>query len=540
MDQAEKSDVQIGDADPRSAPTTRSGAVSTGLTRPQSTPHGLDRQSSFSKSAELGRKLFTNFQSIQSSTAEKWLKEKKSKGGGIKNLLKAESPRLGLKYRVVAPIACGMSAVVCKGQMVSTGQPVAIKFMRLSAKSDKFHDDLKRRTCVLEAEIQLQCSHPNVVTLYDFSLSKDYAIYVMEYVPNTLLGAIVKRNSQQRYSESETARYIKGVALALKHCHAQGVVHLDVKLDNILCTSSGEVKLCDFGVATRVSRPGQKVKRSQAAPMFCPPEILREQSCSTKADMWALGVVLYMLLCGYPCFPEKDLNKRILTARYTFPINHWSNVSVMARDLVSRLLVIDTSVRYSAEQVLEHPWIKALDSYSPKVPDAPTREFSEFNSFYGPSNEKLLKMMQVPKKATQFLRELHLSRQMEKTGAGKSFAKLVQVWGEDVLDAVDKGIDELSGNLSAIDSDSFIAKKLSPFAQQFVINKASKQANHKAKTEPWDDSGQQRIRTHMGHATGEAATVPNNVNPKLLQRQQSYNVIPKQPLAWIKDEEAVT
>lgn len=308
--------------------------------------------------AAKGRKLFSDFHEAQAEYAKRWGQSRGEEG--VAGLFKTEAPRLSKAFEIIQAEAAGVTAVVFRAREIKTGQIVALKFVRIQVKG--LSDESRRKDCKEEARLQRLCEHTNVVKLIDFEMGRKFAIFVLEYVKQTLLQNIVCCNENERYCERTAAKYIRDLALALKKCHEKGVVHMDVKLDNILCTEDNVAKLCDFGVAEQMLHPNSPIRRHVAAPLFAPPEVYTSGYCNTAADMWSLGVVLYILLCGYPPFKETELQERIVRARYVFPERDWSQVSVMARDLISRLLVLDIAHRYTAEQVLEHPWIEALDN----------------------------------------------------------------------------------------------------------------------------------------------------------------------------------
>lgn len=299
-------------------------------------------------------------------------------------LLESPSPHLYNEYEVVEPIACGTSALVCKLRSRTTGAVFAGKFARLGSSMQGRARRLMQFR--LEAKIQRLCECENVVKLIEYQELKDFAVFIMEYIPTTLLRQTVESNKSHKHPELQAAIHIRSIATALKRCHSQGVVHLDVKLDNILCTYDGKAKLCDFGLAGF-----SPVRRTEATPLFCPPEVLTVGICTTKADTWSLGVVLYILLCGYPPFQptsKHTLEEQITSARYTFRSSDFSGVSGLARDLVSRLLVLDVETRYSAEQVLEHPWIVASIE-GEKALNLLAREYGYFSSSQPKTAEKI-------------------------------------------------------------------------------------------------------------------------------------------------------
>ncbi len=136
----------------------------------------------------------------------------------------------------------------------------------------------------------------------------------------------------------------------------------DLKPENILYSSpedSAVLKIADFGLATLL-RPNQMMNVACGTPGYVAPEILRGVAYGKEVDMWSIGVILYILLCGFPPFYD-DNNKKlfalIINANFSFPDPYWSNISPSGKDLVSKLLVVDPAKRLNAEQTLAHPWM---------------------------------------------------------------------------------------------------------------------------------------------------------------------------------------
>ena len=154
---------------------------------------------------------------------------------------------------------------------------------------------------------------------------------------------------------------------ALEYLHGKRIVHRDVKADNLLLTRSKHsdrmtVKLADFGLARRLPENSDAICcAASGAPLFLAPETILEDMIGQPVDMWSCGVILFILLAGYPPFwssNDEKLLLSILQGRYSMPSPYWDNVSNEAKDLVQRLLVVEPSQRLTASEALKHPWIQ--------------------------------------------------------------------------------------------------------------------------------------------------------------------------------------
>ncbi|KAH0460587.1 hypothetical protein IEQ34_011250 [Dendrobium chrysotoxum] len=208
-----------------------------------------------------------------------------------------------------------------------------------------------------EVEIMQHISgHPNVVTLKAVFDDSECVHLVMELCSGgRLLDQMVKEG---RYSEQRAANLLRDLAFVIKYCHDMGVVHRDIKPENILLTVSGKMKLADFGLAVRVAN-GQRLYGIAGSPAYVAPEVLSGQY-SEKVDIWGAGVLLHALLVGALPFPgtsREAIFEAIKTMELNFHGGIWDSVSLLARDLLSRMLTRDVSSRLVADEILRHPWI---------------------------------------------------------------------------------------------------------------------------------------------------------------------------------------
>lgn len=213
-----------------------------------------------------------------------------------------------------------------------------------------------------EIEIMRKVDHPHVIKLYEIFEEPKKIHLVMELVTGgELFDRIVEKG---QYKEADAATTIQTLSQALEYLHERNIVHRDLKPENILYASKAEdapIKIADFGLA-RVVSPSDMMKTACGTPGYVAPEILKNKGYQSGAvDMWSAGVILYILLCGFPPFYDDDmpaLFDQILHARYDFPSPWWDNITENAKDLVKKLLTLEPTERYTATKVLNHPWIR--------------------------------------------------------------------------------------------------------------------------------------------------------------------------------------
>lgn len=166
------------------------------------------------------------------------------------------------------------------------------------------------------------------------------------------------------YSEKQAAELIKSVAGAIKYLHGIGIVHRDLKPENLIYASTmkdAPIKITDFGLA-KLRDEGEEKTMSTACgtPGYVAPEVLKNEPYGPAVDMWSVGVILYILLCGFPPFYHEStsaLYKQIKKGSYDFPPPYWTEISEAAKSLVSGLLTVNPKNRLTPQGVLDHPWI---------------------------------------------------------------------------------------------------------------------------------------------------------------------------------------
>merc|ERR1712073_288940 len=183
-----------------------------------------------------------------------------------------------------------------------------------------------------------------------------------------LFESVVKKRC---YTETEAANVIRQVARACQYMHQRGVIHRDLKPENLVYLDEGNTQICvtDFGLAKFVNYEGGLMKTACGTPGYVAPEILKQKQYDSQVDLWSIGVILYILLCGFPPFVEKNLRglyRVIRKGQYSFPDPFWEKVSPEAKDCVKKLLVVDPDKRLTATQLLKHPWVTNTSSASPR------------------------------------------------------------------------------------------------------------------------------------------------------------------------------
>uniref|UniRef100_A0A8C1QZS2 calcium/calmodulin-dependent protein kinase n=1 Tax=Cyprinus carpio TaxID=7962 RepID=A0A8C1QZS2_CYPCA len=169
--------------------------------------------------------------------------------------------------------------------------------------------------------------------------------------------------AREYYSEADASHCIQQILEAVLHCHQMGVVHRDLKPENLLLASkckNAAVKLADFGLAIEVQGDQQAWFGFAGTPGYLSPEVLRKEAYGKPVDIWACGVILYILLVGYPPFWDEDQHKlyqQIKAGAYDFPSPEWDTVTPEAKNLINQMLTINPAKRITAQEALKHPWV---------------------------------------------------------------------------------------------------------------------------------------------------------------------------------------
>uniref|UniRef100_A0A8C5CUH4 calcium/calmodulin-dependent protein kinase n=1 Tax=Gadus morhua TaxID=8049 RepID=A0A8C5CUH4_GADMO len=260
------------------------------------------------------------------------------------------------EYQLFEELGKGAFSVVRRCVKISSGQEFAAKIINTKKLSARDHQKLER-----EARICRLLKHPNIVRLHDSISEEGFHYLVFDLVTGgELFEDIVAR---EYYSEADASHCIQQILESVHHCHVNGIVHRDLKPENLLLASKlkgAAVKLADFGLAIEVQGDQQAWFGFAGTPGYLSPEVLRKDPYGKPVDMWACGVILYILLVGYPPFWDEDqhrLYQQIKAGAYDFPSPEWDTVTPEAKDLINKMLTINPSKRITATEALKHPWI---------------------------------------------------------------------------------------------------------------------------------------------------------------------------------------
>uniref|UniRef100_A0A8C9MGL7 calcium/calmodulin-dependent protein kinase n=1 Tax=Serinus canaria TaxID=9135 RepID=A0A8C9MGL7_SERCA len=250
----------------------------------------------------------------------------------------------------------GAFSVVRRCVKKNSSQEYAAKIINTKKLSARDHQKLER-----EARICRLLKHPNIVRLHDSISEEGFHYLVFDLVTGgELFEDIVAR---EYYSEADASHCIHQILESVNHIHQHDIVHRDLKPENLLLASKckgAAVKLADFGLAIEVQGEQQAWFGFAGTPGYLSPEVLRKDPYGKPVDIWACGVILYILLVGYPPFWDEDQHKlyqQIKAGAYDFPSPEWDTVTPEAKNLINQMLTINPAKRITADQALKHPWV---------------------------------------------------------------------------------------------------------------------------------------------------------------------------------------
>ncbi|KAL7686053.1 putative phosphorylase kinase, gamma catalytic subunit, protein kinase-like domain superfamily [Plasmopara halstedii] len=282
------------------------------------------------------------------------------------------------QYTLGKVIGSGTFSVVRIAVHKPTGQRYAIKCIK---RDGLVAEDIEALTT--EVAILKQMNHPNIMILHDFFVEDKFYYLVTEYMEGgELFDRIVEKSF---YNEREARDLVKLLLEAIKYCHDANIVHRDLKPENLLLTSKDDdasIKLADFGFAKRTEIDNDGLVTACGTPGYVAPEILEGKPYGKTVDIWSIGVITYILLCGYPPFHDDNHNalfKKIKKGHFQFDSPYWDHVSDDAKDLVTQMLVVNPEKRATVDQLLTHRWVTGTEVATVQLTSA-LEELRRFNA----------------------------------------------------------------------------------------------------------------------------------------------------------------
>ncbi|EYB88641.1 hypothetical protein Y032_0243g3474 [Ancylostoma ceylanicum] len=275
-------------------------------------------------------------------------------------------------YRISRKVlGVGINGKVVECEHRISGEKYALKVLRDVPKARR------------EVDLHYMASgHPNIVEIVDVYENSynnvQCLLVVMESMKGGELFNRIQERGQQAFTEREAAGIMFEICSAVAHLHKMNIAHRDIKPENLLYVDSNpnaRLKLTDFGFAKRTDE-SEPLGLATACytPYYCAPEVLGAEKYDKSCDLWSVGVVMYILLCGYPPFYSQHglpmspgMKAKIKSGQYTFPSPEWDCVSEAAKDLIKKLLKTDAAERITIEQTMQHKWI----THYHKVPETP-------------------------------------------------------------------------------------------------------------------------------------------------------------------------
>uniref|UniRef100_A0A668UHF6 Protein kinase domain-containing protein n=1 Tax=Oreochromis aureus TaxID=47969 RepID=A0A668UHF6_OREAU len=263
------------------------------------------------------------------------------------------------RYDIKALIGRGSFSRVVRVEHRATHQPFAIKMMEVEAPEG-------REVCDSELAVLQRVSHANVIQLVEVFQFPQRVYMVLELATGgELLDRVVSRG---HFTERDATQAIQMILAALVYLHNLGITHRDLKPENLLYYHPGadsRLLVTDFGLSAFAK--SWSLRTTCGTPEYMAPEVLLRRPYSCAVDMWALGVIAYILLSGTVPFEDDSrtrLYRSIVRGKYSFRGNPWPSVSNLAKDFILRLLVLDPATRLTAEQAVRHPWVVTMASSS--------------------------------------------------------------------------------------------------------------------------------------------------------------------------------
>ncbi|KAB5562338.1 hypothetical protein PHYPO_G00016700 [Pangasianodon hypophthalmus] len=263
-------------------------------------------------------------------------------------------------FRVLTLLGKGSFACVYRAKSVNTGLEVAIKMIDKKA----MHKAGMVQRVINEVEIQCRLKHPSVLELYNYFEDSNYVYLVLEMCHNGEMSRYLK-DRKKPFTEEEVRHFMHQIVKGMLYLHTHGIMHRDLTLSNLLLTSSMNIKIADFGLATQLKLPSEKHFTMCGTPNYISPEVATRSAHGLESDVWSLGCMFYAFLTGRPPFDTdtvKHTLSKVVLGEYQMP----THVSAEAQDLIQLLLQKNPALRPSLSAVLDHPFMTQSGSTSSK------------------------------------------------------------------------------------------------------------------------------------------------------------------------------
>ncbi|XP_062861466.1 calcium/calmodulin-dependent protein kinase type 1D [Trichomycterus rosablanca] len=292
-------------------------------------------------------------------------------GEATKDSWKKQADDIKQIFEFKEVLGTGAFSEVVLAQERSTGKMFAVKCIPKKA--------LKGKESSIENEIAVlrKIKHENIVALEDIYESSDHLYLIMQLVSGgELFDRIVEKGF---YTEKDASTLIRQVLDAVNYLHTMGIVHRDLKPENLLYYNpqdGSKIMISDFGLS-KMEGTGDVMSTACGTPGYVAPEVLAQKPYSKAVDCWSIGVIAYILLCGYPPFYDENDSKlfeQILKADYEFDAPYWDDISDSAKDFISNLMEKDSVKRFTCEQALRHPWIAGDTALCKNIHESVSRQ----------------------------------------------------------------------------------------------------------------------------------------------------------------------
>eukprot|EP00592_Proboscia_alata_P016144 CAMPEP_0194398810 /NCGR_PEP_ID=MMETSP0174-20130528/126315_1 /TAXON_ID=216777 /ORGANISM="Proboscia alata, Strain PI-D3" /LENGTH=459 /DNA_ID=CAMNT_0039195157 /DNA_START=151 /DNA_END=1530 /DNA_ORIENTATION=+ len=291
-----------------------------------------------------------------------------------------------VKYHIVAKeVGHGHYGVVRKCQNRETKEWFAIKSIRKSKVN-------KIEVLLREIKILEEVDHPNIINLFEVHEDVKYLHLITELCTGGELfdRIIAKTNSEEgHFSEKDAASLVRSILNAIKYCHDEKqIVHRDLKPENFLFETQDEnarIKIIDFGLSRHDDQAYGVMSSRVGTPYYVAPEVLKREY-TKSCDIWSIGVITYILLCGYPPFygdSDTQIFDSVCSGSFDFPDSDWDGISNSAKDFIREMLKMDSSKRFTANQALEHQWLLDLDSNLDGDLSHKSKKTADFQKYMG-------------------------------------------------------------------------------------------------------------------------------------------------------------